>query len=71
MQDRHEHLWVKVAETLRDEVVAALVSLLVAGRDTIQLRASLLLHKYLRSQDNCRFRYRRQLGKGSVIETII
>jgi hypothetical protein len=56
VQDRHEYLWRKVSDTLRDEVVTTLVSLLVSGHETIQLETSLILYKYLKSLEDCKHR---------------
>jgi hypothetical protein len=46
-----------VALTLSDQVVATLVSLLVAGQEALQVKASLLLQKYLKSLGECEYRY--------------
>ena len=57
MQDRHQHLWMKVANTLTDQVVATLVALLVAGKESLQVETSIMLQKYLKSLGEGEYRW--------------
>jgi hypothetical protein len=57
VQERHEYLWSKVGDTLCDQVVATLVSVLVAGEEATQVDTSLILQKYLKSLGEAEYRY--------------